>query len=407
MMNQDSQSKKTLFIITTIVIIGLFFALIAYSKNTISSDDVKKDTQEKASEENIEISTRGGVPVAIPVDPSIHYPNRNVEHIETPVPVRAVYMSNWVASGGKMKSDIIKLIDDTEVNAVVIDIKDATGKVAFLTDDETVNDTGSPENRVRDIAQLIDTLHEKNIYVIGRIAVFQDPYLAAKYPEWAIHRKSDGEVWKDKKGLSFLDVTNEEVGNYIIALARESHRIGFDEINFDYIRFPSDGDIANISYPLTKYPTRADALEDFFKRLHIGIEDSGMVTSADLFGLVTSTTDDMGIGQVLERTLPYFDYIAPMVYPSHYPKNFIGLANPATEPYKVIKYAMDSGVTRIEAAGFSKTKLRPWLQDFNMGATYTADMVRAQMQATYDAGLDSWMMWDPANTYTNGAYLAQ
>ncbi len=405
MMNQASRSKQIFITITVLVIGGLFFAFIAYSKNTISSDRAEHTASLPTSETNPKIDSLVGEPIPLtPTDPSIHYPNRDVEHLATPVPLRAVYMSSWVASGGNMKSSIIKLIDETELNAVVIDIKDATGKVAFLTDDEAVNATGSPENRIRDIASLIDSLHARDIYVIGRIAVFQDPYLTEKFPNWAIRKKSDGTIWKDRKGLSFLDVTNKEVAEYIIALARESHRIGFDEINFDYIRFPSDGDIADISYPLAEYPTRADALEGFFKHLHTGIEDSGMITSADLFGLVTSTTDDMGIGQVLERALSYFDYIAPMVYPSHYPKNFIGLPNPATEPYKVIKYAMDSGVARIEAAGFSKTKLRPWLQDFNMGATYTADMIRAQMKATYDAGLDSWMMWDPANTYTVGAY---
>lgn len=407
MTNQASRSKRIFLVLGILVLGGLLFAFVTHSQNTISSER-SNPASVIGLETNIAVDISRGEPEPLtPIDPSLHYPNRVVMHLKTPVPVRAVYMSSWVASGGKMRSDMIRLIDETELNAVVIDIKDATGKVAFLTDDELVNNTGSPENRIRDIAPLIDSLHEKGIYVIGRISVFQDPYLTAKYPDWAIRRKSDGEIWKDKKGLSFLDVTNEEVTDYIVALARESYRIGFDEINFDYIRFPSDGDVADIAYPLTEYPTRADALEGFFKRLHAGVADSGMVTSADLFGMVTTNTDDLGIGQVLERALPYFDYIAPMVYPSHYPKNFIGLPNPAAEPYKVIKYAMDSAATRTEATGYSKSKMRPWLQDFNMGATYTADMVKAQMQATYDAGLDSWMMWDPANTYTSGAYQAE
>ncbi|MEK9201846.1 MAG: putative glycoside hydrolase, partial [Patescibacteria group bacterium] len=131
---------------------------------------------------------------------------------------------------------------------------------------------------------------------------------------------------------------------------------------------------------------------------------TGVVISADLFGMTTTNTDDLNIGQVLERTLPYFDYIAPMVYPSHYPKTFLGFSNPAEKPYEVIKYSLDSAVTR---ASTTPQKIRPWLQDFDLGAVYTKEMVRAQIQATYDAGLTSWMLWDAANTYTRGALLPE
>jgi len=330
-----------------------------------------------------------------------------VQHISTPTVVKAAYMSSWVGSSVTKRSQIIKFINDTELNAVVLDIKDATGRVSFLVDDPVVANTGSPENRIRDIDAFITELHKNNIYVIGRISVFQDPYLAVRYPQWAIRKASDGAVWKDKKGLSFLSPTSHDVWNYTVALAQASYAKGFDEINFDYIRFPSDGNVKDIAYPNEQGKTRADFLEEFFTFLGNEMRTRSIPLSADLFGMTTSSTDDLGIGQVLERALPHFDYIAPMVYPSHYPKNFIGITNPAAQPYKIIFYAMGEGVRRAQALGYGPEKFRPWIQDFNLGATYTADMVRDEIRAAEELGITSWMVWDPGNSYTVAAYKTE
>jgi len=329
-----------------------------------------------------------------------------VTHLQTPESVKAVYMSSWVAATPSIRDKIINLVDDTEINAVVIDIKDSTGKVSFLVDDETVNQYGSTEDRIKNIQEFIQKLHDKNIYVIGRISVFQDPYLSPLHPELAIKKKSDGTVWKDKKGLSFLDPSNQDVWKYIVAIAHEGYRLGFDEINFDYIRFPSDGNIVDIVYGLDDTSSRADVIESFFKYLHTELitTETKIPMSADLFGMVTTVNDDLGIGQVLERALPYFDAIAPMIYPSHYPKNWNNFANPADHPYDVITLAMQEGIGKAAVVGFDQTSFRPWIQDFNLGATYTADMVKAQIQALEDLDIDSWMVWDPANTYTESAF---
>lgn len=327
-----------------------------------------------------------------------------VPHVATPKAVKAIYMSSWVGSTTAKRAELIRLIKETELNAVVLDIKDATGRVSFLVDEPIVANTGSPVNRIRDLDVLIKELHDNDIYVIGRISVFQDPYLTEKYPTWAIHKKSDGAIWKDKKGLSFLSPTSKDVWNYTVALAKVSYARGFDEINFDYIRFPSDGNVQDIAYPNDVTKTRADFIEDFYAFLGTEMRAAKIPLSADLFGMVTTSVDDLGIGQVLERALPHFDYIAPMVYPSHYPKNFIGITNPAAEPYKVIKYAMTEGVRRAQVLGYGPEKFRPWIQDFNLGATYTADMVRAQIRASEELGITSWMVWDPGNSYTEAAY---
>lgn len=326
-------------------------------------------------------------------------------HIKKPEAVKAVYISSWVASTSSIRDKIIKLVDTTELNAVVIDIKDATGKISFMVSDPYLVAFNSSENRIRDITELINMLHQKNIYVIGRIAVFQDPFMTKEKPEWAIKRKSDGLVWKDHKGLSFLDPSNKGVWDYTVAIAKDSYAHGFDEINFDYIRFPSDGNISNIAYPDSGTLTRVDVIKSFFEYLTEQLKDTGMVRSADLFGMTATNTDDLGIGQNLEVALQYFDYVSPMVYPSHFPAGWNGFKNPADHPYEVIKITMDKAVARSVALGMDPNKIRPWLQDFNLGAVYTPAMIRKQIDATYDAGLNSWMMWDASNTYTVGAFL--
>ena len=329
-------------------------------------------------------------------------------HVKTPEAVKAVYMSACAASASSFRDSIVPLIEDTELNAVVIDIKDYSGSISFATGDSRFDKLLKKGCFVPDMREFIASLHAKGIYVIGRITVFQDPQMANARPDLAVQKK-DKTVWKDFKGLSFIDVGASEFWDYIVALGVSSYKAGFDELNFDYIRFPSDGNMNDIYYPLSEERLLADpdfgkahVLEEFFSYLKDHLAGTGVVISADLFGMTTTNTDDLNIGQVLERALPYFDYIAPMVYPSHYPKTFLNLQNPAAHPYEVVKFSLDSAVTR---ASTTSQKIRPWLQDFDLGAVYTKEMVRAQIQATYDAGLTSWMLWDAANTYTKEALL--
>lgn len=353
-----------------------------------------------------------------------------VTHIKTPAAVKALYMTSWVAGTKSIRDRVENIIDTTEINAVVIDIKDYTGNVAFKTGVPAIDNTGCVENRIPEIKEIIEELHRKNIYVIGRIAVFQDPCYVKLHPEAAVKRLSDGGIWKDRKGITWMDAGSKLVWDHAIEIARASYDIGFDEINFDYIRFPSDGNMKDISFPASGARSKSVVIGDFFRYLDKEIrggraststdpafdelyasyitpsdkKDNGrMVISADLFGLVTVANDDLGIGQTLDETLPYVDYIYPMVYPSHFANGWNGFKNPALYPYETIKVSMGRAVERTRAKGLNIQKLRPWLQDFDMGAIYTAEMVRAQIQATYDVGLTSWLLWDPSNKYTIGA----
>ncbi len=325
-------------------------------------------------------------------------------HVPTPDSVKAIYMTSWVVGTPTWRAELTNFVERTEVNSIIIDVKDYSGKVAFETGSLIIAEIGSEEKRVVDLPEFIADLHEKGIYVIARITVFQDPAFSKVRPLESV-TDSRGGLWKDKNGLTYVDPASREFWDYIVEIGRVSELAGFDELNFDYIRYPSDGPVQYMTFPKSGASfVKADTMEAFFAYLNEKTSSFGIPISADLFGFVTEHTNDLNIGQVLERAAPHFDYISPMVYPSHYPPGHLGLKNPAANPYEVVNFAMKSGAARLTAASTTPLKLRPWLQDFDLGADYDAAMVKAQMQATYDAGLTSWMMWDPSNRYTRGAY---
>ncbi len=350
-------------------------------------------------------------------------PKLEVTHIPTPEAVRAIYMSSWVASQHDWRRKLAQFVKDSDLNSLIIDVKDSSGVIAFKTGDPVLAAIGGEQPRVPDMAAFIKELHEMGIYVIARISVFQDPIYAQKHPEQAV-QTSQGAVWTDRNGLHFIDPAATAYWDYVIRLSKASIAIGFDEINFDYMRYPTDGNMKDIRYPISgeELASLAVSLKEsrptgsilptpkqvvmtrFFKTLSAELRPLKIPLSVDFFGMTMTAKDDVTIGQVLESSLPYFDYICPMVYPSHYPKNFNGYTNPANHPYEVIHLVMTAGVARVKAAGYSPSVLRPWLQDFNMGATYDTAKVRAQIQGTHDAGLNSWLIWDPRNKYTRDAY---
>jgi hypothetical protein len=353
---------------------------------------------------------------------------RIVRHLPTPEPLKAIYMTSCVASHHSWREELVNFIDTTELNAVVIDIKDYSGKISFET-----NDPRFPLDTkgcyVPDMKAFLEMLHEKGIYIIGRVTVMQDATYPKTHPDAAVKRKSTGEIWKDKKGITFVDPGATEYWEYIVDLAKAAHAIGFDEINFDYIRYPSDGNMTDIAFPRTGTSTKSEMMRKFYAYIGAEMKKAGIISSADLFGMTTTNTDDLNIGQIIEHALLYFDYVAPMVYPSHFPPTFNGWKNPNDVPGQVVEYAMKAGVARANAlekevaieegkypavaststpnfvpSGKYANKLRPWIQDFDYGGDYDENDVRAQKEAVYAAGLTSWMVWDPGNRYTKSAF---
>lgn len=337
-----------------------------------------------------------------------------------PRQVRAIYLTSWSAGTPSRISQTIDLIKTTELNGIVIDLKDYTGKVVFPTSNPLITKIGSQERRIGDLTQLVERLHREGIYVIARFAVFQDQHLIAVRPDLAV-RDSAGRIWRDRKGLGWVDPASRDVWSYVVEIAREAARAGVDELNFDYVRFPSDGNLSQLQYPIyhEQAESRRDVIRRFFEFLSTELRPTGKVLSVDLFGLATVKNDDLGIGQVIEDAFLYFDFISPMVYPSHYARGFLQFTNPAAHPYEVVRYSLErAAVRRAEFAHLLASftvgsngdaepspvgklaRFRPWLQAFDLGAPYPPAVIRRQIAAVYNVGLDSgWYLWSPSNRY--------
>jgi hypothetical protein len=332
-----------------------------------------------------------------------------VTHVTTPEHVKAIYMSSWVAGTPSVRARLIKLINDTELNAVVIDVKDNTGVLSW-------------NGRIDDLDSLIKELHDKNIYVIARVASFQDPAYVKLHPELAVKNGTTGNVWRDHKGVPWVDTGSRVMWEYLAGIGKEAHKRGFDEINFDYIRFPTDGDLKSMRFPISGERGLHDKrgiVKEFYSFLHDEFSPLGIPISGDLFGIIaTNANETKTLGQDLGDALTYFDYVALMVYPSHFYAGTAGYQNPAAHPYEIIEYstrgavaiAVETASSTLVASGTPRVasstliaKLRPWYQDFDMGAVYTKEMVRAQISAGEKFSIHSWMLWDPANHYTPAA----
>mgnify|MGYP001576078707 CR=1 FL=1 len=210
-----------------------------------------------------------------------------VVHKTTPSAVRAIYMTQCAVGTPSFRKDLVGLIDTTELNAVVIDIKDYTGRLAFTPADHSLKESVSDACGARDMEAFVKELHDKNIYVIGRITVFQDPFYTKLHPELAVKRLSDKTAnWKDHKGLSFIDVCAKPYWDYIVKISKASYDIGFDELNFDYIRFPSDGNMKDIWYPVSGNKTKSDVMRSFYKYLYDSLSPEGITISLPILEAV-------------------------------------------------------------------------------------------------------------------------
>lgn len=312
--------------------------------------------------------------------------------------VRGIYLTAYSAGNDEFRHSIIDKMKNGRINTVVIDIKDYSGYILYDSQIPEVQNIEAEHNRIHNAKKVIEEFHDANIYTIARQTVFQDPALAKNRPDLAIQTKA-GNTWYDKSGLAWVDPAKQEVWEYNLAIAKEAIALGFDEINFDYMRYPSDGSIGNISYNIPEGETRVTMLDKFFKYLSDNL--SGLVPiSIDTFGLVMDHTDDdydLGIGQRLDRVVHYFDYVSPMMYPSHYPLNYLGFTNSAEHPYDVIAYGLEISSSTSRS---SRATIRPWVQAFNIRAVYDKAKIDAQAEAVESIDTTSgWLLWNARNYY--------
>lgn len=326
-------------------------------------------------------------------------------HIEKPVHVKAVYMSSWVAGTTNFRNSLTKLIEDTEINSIVIDFKDSSGVVSLpAPTSASLARKQAASKRAPNLPEYIKELHAKDIYVIARIAVFEDPVYAKNHPSEAVQNAFGG-LWTDRHGLAWVDAGSTDFHEYILELALEAHAMGFDEINFDYIRFPTDGAGVKI-YPISKNSPKKEVIHTFLSYIYSHLNSKNIPVSIDIFGQVVTATDDMNIGQQYEDLLSVTDAISPMVYPSHFYPGYKNLKSPELSPYETIRLSLADALRRRDAMG-QATEIRPWIQDFSLAVPYGKAEVEAQIRAAKELGIESWMLWSPRNKYTKEALLPE
>jgi hypothetical protein len=309
-------------------------------------------------------------------------------------------MTSYAAGSSKYVTSLLSLADQTEINAIVIDVKDATGYVSYSTDVPLAKQLGLIDKRIPDIDALIATLRQHNITPIARIVCFNDPLLAKKMPSLAVKSKSTGANWKDNKGSMYTNPYNRQVWEYLTELGEDAARHGFREIQFDYVRFPSDGKISDTLYPGAD-SSKEDAIAGFLGYARERLEKLGVWVSADVFGLTVHVNDDMGIGQKIEKVAANVDIVCPMVYPSHYYAGSYGIAKPNAAPYDIVSYALQDAKKRLPGTG---ALVRPWLQDFTLGSpAYGVAQVKDEIKAVEDQGFNEWILWNAGVKYTKGA----
>lgn len=313
------------------------------------------------------------------------------------VDIHGLYMTGWTAGSDRFY-ELVAYMKQSGLNAVVIDVQDDDGAISWATDVPLAKEIGANEDKIPDVEKRLQYLKENGIYAIGRIVVYADPLLGRKRPDMAILK---GE-FIDTRGIKWPDPYNKDVWAYKVAIAKDAAQRGFDEIQFDYIRFPEHRiEGYNYHVPVSQ---RTEAIQGFLRYARAELAPLGVFIAADVFGLTTSVAegDDMEIGQDYAGMANIVDYILPMVYPSHYAPGTYGIANPNSQPGQIVYESLVAAQKR--SWGLDVRKHRPWIQDFTCcgagGKHYTAADIEDQIQGLARAGIYQWVLWDPNNRYT-------
>lgn len=316
-----------------------------------------------------------------------------------PFKPKALYLSFYGIGDRKLRESALALIQDTEVNALVIDVKGDRGMVAFKSSSPIAKKVGAQKIiTIRDLPAMVSDMHKKGVYLIARIVVFKDNPLAQAEPRFAVKTKS-GAIWKDREGLAWTDPCNKAVWAYNIDVAVEAARAGFDEIQFDYVRFPDAPGLA-FAMPNTRF-NRVSAITGFLAEARARLAPYNTFLAADFFGYVPWNLNDTSIGQDMAYLAAVLDTMSPMLYPSGFKFGIPGYLNPVRHPREIIYLSLEQAKKR---TGLPGIRFRPWLQAFRDyafgGVPFTGREIRTQIDAAENSGSNGWMLWNPNNLYT-------
>jgi hypothetical protein len=317
-----------------------------------------------------------------------------LEPREAPFEVRGVHVTMALASIPGKLNEYLRL---RGLNTLQLDVKDENGEVGFVPSSVPLAKEIGAAKRYYKPRVVAQQARAKGIFLIGRIVCFEDPILAVARPELAVHRR-DGSVWKNHAGLGWTNPYDERVWDYLVDLGEAAARVGFDEIQFDYVRFPSDGDVENMVFPVETDTPPGWVIPQFVQYASKRLKKLGVRVSVDVFGL--AATRDLGIGQRPARIARYVDAVYPMVYPSHYRPGEYKLDDPNSAPRRTVAASLQHFERELQDL---EVDLIPWLQDFSYGRTYTLADVQAQIDAAAAADTRGFLLWNAAGVYSDGA----
>jgi hypothetical protein len=353
-------------------------------------------------------------PTPIPTLPPATEEAIEVMESRVPMKVKGIYVTSAIA-GSELLDELITLADTTEINTMVIDIKDDHGKITYKMESALAREIGSTTNIISDIESFVKKLKDRNIYLIARIVAFKDPYLADQRRDLAIKNKN-GSMYLDNNGEGWVNPYNHKVWEYLIEVASQAAAVGFDEIQFDYIRFSTGNGIANADFgKAAKDKTKEEIIIEFTKYAYENLKPLGVYVSADVYGTIISSSIDAGlVGQNFVEMAKYLDYICPMIYPSHFGEGNYGIKYPDLEPMNIIRKALTASKEKLEQLPEDEHSaiVRPWLQDFTATwienhMEYGGDELREQIEGVYGAGYDEWLLWNAGCNYSKDGLLAE
>lgn len=334
-----------------------------------------------------------------------YQPRDKVEYSGNPRrEVRGLYVTLHTAGSSRALEAILEVADQTAINALVIDVKDDTGLLLHHSAaGARYNPKAVADAPVRDLAAYVERLRKRGVYTIARIVTFKDPIYAAAHPERAIIVRATGKLFRSQDKLAWGSPYDPEYRAYNLAVAREAAQADFNEVQFDYIRFPEVADDSLVDYRNPGRQTKAQAVQSFLLEARRLLTPLNVYVSADVFGLVCAARDDMRIGQYWEAVSSAVDYISPMAYPSHYAPGSYGLAVPDLHPYDLMSRATRDALARNKNIA-TPARVRPWIQGFTARwlpkhRPYGVPEIRAQIQALSDQGIRSYLVWNPGNRY--------
>ncbi len=407
------RSNNKLTNVIVVVILAVLLGVGTYYAVRISAGDNKLNKEHNLADNKGDANSNPIPTVSQAPNNSDSKKEQVIVEVDPRVPVKARGVYVMSRSIMDKRDELIELADTTEINAMVIDVKDDNGRITFKMDSPKAQEIGATTNTISDIDDLMKLLKEKDIYPIARIVAFKDPYLAEKKHELAIKNK-DGSLYRDNNGECWINPYEREVWDYLIEVSTKAAEMGFMEIQFDYIRFSTGKGMSEAYFgPLAEEKTKEDIIIEFTRYAYESLRPLGVFVSADVYGTIISSSIDAGlVGQNYVEMAKYLDYICPMIYPSHFGDGNYGVEHPDLEPYKIVRKVLTASKNKLEEIPEEqhRASVRPWLQDFTATwirnyQSYGPLQLREQIIGVYAVGYSEWLLWNAAGNYTvDGLY---